>query len=177
MSNSLGTTFKKEIYLLIFSAIVGAFFGYLTNEISNSKSDKKEAEKSAMLLYYDLKMASDTIHSLNKESSSDEIIYINARIANYTNNYGDLLINLRSNLDNHDVQSILAFYKNIEVLEEMEGKLDDYMFNEEKKEQLLNEYKNYKSFINQMETICNEYPNNCIEFTIEKLKKIAAIEH
>lgn len=179
MAKLLKTTFKLDLYLTILSVILGAFIGYLTTEISNIKSDKRDAEKSAMLLYYDLKMASDTIHSLNKDSSSpSEIIYTNARIANYTNNYGELLINLRSELDNHDIQNILGFYKNIEVIEKIQVNLDNYMFEEEKKELLTNEYENYKSFINQMETICNnKYPNNCIDITIEKLKKIADIEH
>lgn len=166
------STFKKEIFLIIIGAVIGGMF----NEIADLKSDRREAEQSAMLLYYDLKMASDTIHSINEKISPSDIIYTNATIANYTNKYGELLINLRSDLDTQDLQNIIAFYKNLEVLEKIRVNLDQFIFEKGKDEQLSSEYDNYKKFINQMETQCNERHDNCIDSTIEKIKEIANIE-
>lgn len=123
-------------------------------------------------------MASDTINSLNEnKSSSSDIIYTNTAIANYINNYGELLINLRSDLDAHDLQNIIAFYKNLAVLEKMRVNIDKFIFEEGKEERLSSEYENYKNFIKQMERQCNESHDNCIDLTVEKIKEIANIEH
>ncbi|MGN7296368.1 hypothetical protein [Ferdinandcohnia sp. SAFN-114] len=178
--SSHGLTFKKQIIFFIISTIIGAVIGGISNEILNLKSDRREAEQSAMLLYYDLKMASDTIHSTNENISnisSSDIIYTHTTIANYINNYGELLINLRSDLDTHDLQNIIAYYKNLEVLEKIRVNLDEFTFEKDKEEQLSSEYENYKNFIKQMETQCNEHNENCIDPTIEKIKEIAKLEH
>jgi hypothetical protein len=96
---------------------LGAFPSLFLTVVYGNFKDNDKAEASATLLYHDMEQAvssMEMIEDYNKEHGMNSV-WSYAHI-NLYGKHGDLLIDLKDEIDNKDLKNLLIFYDNLNML-------------------------------------------------------------
>ncbi|MDR4318984.1 hypothetical protein [Niallia circulans] len=164
-----------EITLLLLGAVIG-FGGWLIQEnIMDAREEKKEVEKSALILYFDMKDAYDSISTQVKLSSPDsmEKFYLPNTVSKQLNNYSELIINLKSELTRDELKSIIDFYNSLELIEQSREQLTSIYYEQEQEENQF-VYEDYQHSVFEFVNSCTA-DSSCMK-VIKKLEELSVLE-